>query len=61
MWRGGVVLTNSKKIFDKMALVRNHGEAVVRSFKIKDIQNTIGQNLDLQKYAASQFSIKKIR
>ena len=36
---GGVVLTNSKKIFDKMALVRNHGEAVVRSFKTTDIQS----------------------
>ena len=50
---GGVVLTNSKKIFDKMALVRNHGEAVVRSFKIKDIQNTIGQNLRLTEIQAA--------
>ena len=53
MWRGGIVLTNSKKIFDKMALVRNHGEAVVRSFKIKDIQNTIGQNLRLTEIQAA--------
>ena len=50
---GGVVLTNSKKIFDKMALVRNHGEAVVRSFKTKDIQNTIGQNLRLTEIQAA--------
>ena len=45
--------TNSKKIFDKMALVRNHGEAVVRSFKTKDIQNTIGQNLRLTEIQAA--------
>ena len=36
-----------------MALVRNHGEAVVRSFKIKDIQNTIGQNLRLTEIQAA--------
>ena len=30
-----VVLTSSKKIFDKMALVRNHGEAVVGLSKLK--------------------------
>ena len=36
-----------------MALVRNHGEAVVRSFKTKDIQNTIGQNLRLTEIQAA--------
>ena len=50
---GGIVLTNSKKIFNKMALVRNHGEAVVRPWKVKDIQNTIGQNLRLTEIQAA--------
>lgn len=50
---GGIVLTNNKKVFEKMALVRNHGEAVVRAFKTKDIQNTIGQNFRLTEIQAA--------
>jgi perosamine synthetase len=50
---GGVVITNSRKIYMKMCLVRNHGETVVESFKIKNINNTIGQNFRLTEMQAA--------
>jgi perosamine synthetase len=59
---GGVILTNSKKIFDSCCLVRNHGEAVVRNYKIKDIRNTLGQNLRLTEIQAAigYYQLKKL-
>ncbi len=59
---GGVILTNNKKIYDSCCLVRNHGEAVVRSYKIKDIRNTIGQNLRLTEIQAAigYYQLKKL-
>ena len=30
---GGILVTNDKKIYDKMSLIRNHGEAVIREMK----------------------------
>jgi perosamine synthetase len=59
---GGVILTNNKKIRDNCCLVRNHGEAVVRKFKTKDIRNTIGQNLRLTEVqsAIGYYQLKKL-
>ena len=50
---GGILITNSKKIFQKSCLVRNHGECVVGPWKIKDITNTIGQNLRITEIQAA--------
>ena len=44
---GGVLVTNSKKIAEKMQLIRNHGEAVVGKRNFKDIKNIIGYNFRL--------------
>ena len=50
---GGMLITNDKKIFFKSCLVRNHGESVVGPWKIKDIMNTIGQNLRITEIQAA--------
>ncbi len=50
---GGILITNNKKIFLKSCLVRNHGECVVGPWKIKDISNTIGQNLRITEIQAA--------
>ena len=40
---GGIIITNSKKLAERMRLIRNHGEAVIKDNK--DIQhNIIGHN-----------------
>ena len=44
---GGVCLTNKKKIFDKLCLIRNHGEIVINSSKKKDLANILGYNFRL--------------
>jgi perosamine synthetase len=66
---GGVLITNSKNLYFNACLSRNHGESVVREWKIKDIKNTIGQNLRMTEIIAAianvQFSrlneLNKIR
>lgn len=50
---GGVVLTSDKKIYLKSCLVRNHGESVIEPWGIKDIVNTIGQNLRITEIQAA--------
>ncbi len=44
---GGVLVTNSKKIYQKLALIRNHGEAVVDKFKGVSLVNVLGNNFRL--------------
>jgi perosamine synthetase len=60
---GGVILTSDKKIYYKSCLVRNHGESVVEPWGIKDITNTIGQNLRITEiHAAIAFhQFKKLK
>lgn len=50
---GGVVLTNSDKLFEKAALMRNHGEAVLEGFGIDDLVNAIGLNLRMTELEAA--------
>ena len=50
---GGVIITNDDRIAQKMRLVRNHGETVVKDFGITDIVNTMGQNLRMPEMEAA--------
>jgi len=42
---GGVVTTNSDDFAERLQLIRNHGEAVVRDKGVKNLVNTFGFNL----------------
>ncbi len=44
---GGIIVTNNKKIYHKLILIRNHGESVVKDKNQKDIVNIIGYNFRL--------------
>ena len=59
---GGVVITNDHKIAKKIALIRNHGETVISDWKIKNIQNTMGQNLRMTEMeaAVAYYQFKKL-
>ena len=50
---GGVVITDDPSVAQKMQLVRNHGEAVVAAWEVKDIVNTMGQNLRMTEMEAA--------
>ena len=50
---GGVVLTNNNLFADKMRLIRNHGEAVVKDKRQKNISNILGQNYRLGEIEAA--------
>lgn len=50
---GGVVFTNNKLFAQKMFLIRNHGEAVVKKMNFKHINNIIGYNFRLGEIEAS--------
>jgi perosamine synthetase len=50
---GGVVITSDEETAKRMMLVRNHGEVVVDAWKMKDISNTIGQNLRMTEMEAA--------
>ena len=50
---GGVMVTNNKKLAEKMRLIRNHGEAVVGPKGEKDIANIIGFNFRLGEIEAA--------
>lgn len=41
---GGVIVTNNKKIAQRLYLIRNHGEGAVEKMGIKKINNIIGYN-----------------
>ena len=44
---GGAVVTNNKLLADRVRLIRNHSEAVVKRKKVKKINNLIGYNFRL--------------
>ena len=44
---GGVIVTNDKKIYEKLQLIRNHAEAVVEDKGVNDLVNMIGYNFRL--------------
>jgi len=50
---GGMLISKNKKLYEKAALFRNHGESVVGSFGIKDISNTAGLNLRMTEIEAA--------
>ncbi|MDT3687777.1 MAG: DegT/DnrJ/EryC1/StrS family aminotransferase [Pseudorhodoplanes sp.] len=50
---GGVVLTDSDRIAQKVALIRNHGEVVVEQMRIDDIVNTAGLNYRMTEMEAA--------
>ena len=41
------MVTNSSKIYKKLALIRNHGEAVIDKFKGVSLVNILGNNFRL--------------
>lgn len=50
---GGILVTNNAKLAFKMRLIRNHGEAVVKHKKIKNLQNIVGYNFRLGEIEAA--------
>lgn len=50
---GGVVLTDSQTLAEKMSLFRNHGEVIVDSLDMSDIANTAGLNLRMTEMEAA--------
>ena len=50
---GGIIVTNKKNIYNKLCLIRNHGEAVVKSNKKRDLINVIGHNFRLGEIEAA--------
>lgn len=60
---GGVLLTNDKRLAERMCLIRNHAEAVVGPKKIKSISNMIGYNFRMGEIEAALASeqLKKLK
>ena len=50
---GGILVTNDKNIYDKMSLIRNHGEAVIGEMKFKDQVNILGYNFRMGEIEAA--------
>lgn len=52
---GGVLVTNSKKIYQKLILIRNHGEAVIGKFKFRKVSltNVLGHNFRMGEIEAA--------
>ena len=50
---GGILVTNDKKIYDKMSLIRNHGEAVIKEMKFNSQVNILGYNFRMGEIEAS--------
>ena len=44
---GGILVTNDSKINERLQLIRNHGEAVVKEMGVSKIDNIIGYNFRL--------------
>ena len=41
---GGIIITNKKKIYERLIMIRNHAEAIVSSNNKKKLANMIGSN-----------------
>ena len=50
---GGMIVTNNKLLAQKMYLIRNHGEAVVKKMGFNKINNIIGHNYRMGEIEAS--------
>lgn len=50
---GGVVITNSKVLAERVQLIRNHGEAVIKTKIKKKLSNIIGHNFRLGELEAA--------
>ena len=50
---GGFLITNDDKLAERMRLIRNHGEAVVKDKKEKKINNIIGHNFRMGEIEAA--------
>ncbi|MCB9989397.1 MAG: DegT/DnrJ/EryC1/StrS family aminotransferase [Rhodospirillales bacterium] len=50
---GGIVFTNDETLMKKIALIRNHAEAVVRDMGFNDLPNMVGQNYRLSELHAA--------
>lgn len=59
---GGVCVTNNDEFADRMRLIRNHGEAVVKDKGVKNILNMIGYNYRMGEIEAAIASeqLKKV-
>ena len=53
---GGILVTNDKNIYDKMSLIRNHGEAVIGEMKFKDQVNILGYNFRMGEIEAAHWN-----
>ena len=56
---GGVVVTNNKKLAERIKLIRNHAEAIIEK-KIKKINNLVGYNFRLGEMEAA-IGIQQLR
>ena len=50
---GGIIVTNDKNYYQRMALIRNHAEAVVGGMGRKDLNNMIGYNFRMGEIEAA--------
>ena len=50
---GGVVVTNDDRLADRVALIRNHGEVVVKDKGVEDIVNLVGFNYRMTEVEAA--------
>ncbi len=50
---GGICVTNNKKIYEKLLLIRNHAEAVLNNRQHYDLQNMIGYNFRMGEIEAA--------
>lgn len=59
---GGVVVTNNDDLAERLTLVRNHGEIVVASKKVKNLVNMVGYNFRMCELEAAiaKEQIKKL-
>ena len=60
---GGLVVTNDDDMADKVKLIRNHGEAVIKSDDPKKLSNVLGQNFRLGEIEAAiaREQLKKLK
>jgi dTDP-4-amino-4,6-dideoxygalactose transaminase len=50
---GGVCVTNNRKLADRLRLIRNHAEAVIKNKKNKNLKNLIGFNYRMTEIEAT--------
>lgn len=53
MGEGGMAVTNDDRLAERLQLIRNHAESVVKGKGVEDISNLVGQNLRLTEIQAA--------